>query len=377
MVSKVVSKAIIITFDGIDSSSHGTAKRSLMVAEALTELGFQVKILSLDSIDNIPKPIFLSPNIELIRLPSSQIPLFLGTKAIRLIRSLGKSSDIIIVESAMLLVPTKLAKLEKPIIWDTLELETLHYRRLPLTISNLVKRFIWKFLEQWAIKQAAVIVAIGETEANWWMKIFPESKKKLMIADHSVGFSLNQLSHQTLHDDNVDSRPTVLFLGNLLAKHNKTAANWIIEELAPKINKQVRLVIAGAGSELLPLDKNVEVLGYVTDIDSLIASVELCIAPLLTGAGVKTKILHYVFLQKRVIATPMALEGIEDAPGILSCPLDSFATAITDLLRKPENQQDQALRRQQQYQWYEQHCGKDHIVSQWRNIILRSKLSLL
>lgn len=364
----------IITFDGIISSSHGTAKRSLVVAEIMAKLGFQVTILSLDNAKNIPESSILPSQIKLVRLPS-RIPFLLGWKGIRLINSIGKNSDALIVESALLLLPTKLAKLKNPIIWDTLEFETLHYRRLPPTPHNSIKRFIWWILEQWSIKQADVIVAIGSVESKWWATIFPKSRPKLMIADHSVGFSPIKDMSSTNRDD-ADDRPMALFIGNLSAKHNKLAVDWIIKELAPRVSSKIRLVIAGAGSELLPPNSHVDIKGYVANIDSLVLSASLCIAPLATGAGVKTKILHYVSLQKVVIATPIALEGIDDIPGVISSPLDSFASKIIDFFDEPENLANQILRKNQQTKWYEEHCGENHTTSQWKAILLRVNVAI-
>jgi len=53
----------------------------------------------------------------------------------------------------------------------------------------------------------------------------------------------------------------------------------------------------------------------VDEIDSIIDSADLCLAPLATGAGVKTKVLHYLAHGKRIAGTPIAFEGLSGAPG--------------------------------------------------------------
>lgn len=378
-MTKEIPKITIISFEGIAACSRGGAVRVMTIAETLVKLGFEVSILSLDELINIPEPQYLPSGIQIIRLPF-QIPFLLGWEAIKLIRSAGKNSDAIIVESALLLIPVKIARIKKPIIWDTNELETLHYRRLPTTPYNFIKQIIWWVLEQWAIQNSSIVVAISDTEAKWWTRIFPRSKPKLLVLDHSIGFhykkSISPSNCQSFKSNTNNELPIVLFVGNLTGKHNRDAAHWVIEDLAPKISSHVQLVLAGPGSELLPQNSHVSFLGYIDNIDLLISSSFLCIAPLITGAGVKTKVLHYIALHKRVLATPMALEGIEDAPGVISCNLNSFGTTILELLITPETPSAQASRENAQTRWYEKRCGINHFSSQLEAILSRPDLRI-
>ena len=113
--------------------------------------------------------------------------------------------------------------------------------------------------------------------------------------------------------------PVLLFVGNLLGKHNADAARWLLEELAPRLPADCTLVLAGPGTDEVPPPESTSALvcrlGAVSDIDAVIAGADLCLAPLAAGAGVKTKVLHYLAHAKPVVATPVAREGIEDAPG--------------------------------------------------------------
>src|SRR5207302_9564778 len=106
--------------------------------------------------------------------------------------------------------------------------------------------------------------------------------------------------------------PLLVFVGRVAAKHNARAARWIIDVLAPSLPEAATVVLCGLGSERLRSrgrGARVAALGKVDDVDSVIAAADLCLAPLASGAGVKTKVLHYLAHGRRIAGTPVALEG--------------------------------------------------------------------
>lgn len=87
-------------------------------------------------------------------------------------------------------------------------------------------------------------------------------------------------------------------------------------------------------------------MGEVEDADELIRRAEVCLAPLLSGAGVKTKVLHYLAHGRPVLGTPLAFEGIEDAPGCHTASLAEFPARLRELLAAPEADERLAAARQ-------------------------------
>ena len=241
----------------------------------------------------------------------------------RLIRHHARDADVVIVANAMFMPALELSGTRVPMIWDTNECQTLHYERLERTVANRSKQMIWWGLERWAATRCRVAVAIGHAEASEWRRIHAPLRSKLMTVDHAAFVPDRttdagdaELAHRV---GGAMHRPILLFVGTIAAKHNAVAARWLIDVLAPALPDTATIVICGPGSDQLlgggKPGARVVLLGAVENIDSIIATADLCLAPLATGAGVKTKVLHYLAHGKRVVGTPIAFEGLSGAPG--------------------------------------------------------------
>ncbi len=374
---------MLVTFGSFASPDGGIAVRSVMVARCLTEMGVAVHVFSIGEADLISsgrqsvkhanrESLGSSIGVRVTGLPSS--PRFaLGTRTRRLLHSEASRYDAVVVESALLLPALWLAGVRRPIIWDTTELETLHYGRLPRSLSVSVKRVLWYLLERWSVKKADVVVSISTAEASEWTRLFPASVEKLMVADHAV------LDGNTRNSESgVGGRDDVVFVGTLGAKHNLVAAEWIIQKLVPQLEgSRARVVMAGRDTDrLVTSSPNIRLLGFVEDVSEVIAGASVCIAPLHAAAGVSTKILDYIHQGSRVLATPVAAVGLEDCPGITIASLDEFPVVLRELLETSEDTQEAAIRRAAQADWYEEHCGQAHLIKQWRAILERVGVSL-
>jgi glycosyltransferase involved in cell wall biosynthesis len=290
---------------------------------------------------------------------------------------------VIIVESALLLPAVRAARPRAPIVWDTNECETLHYSRVPSTPINRLRGFVWKLIERSSVARADVIVAISETEAEWWRRLFPKSRNKLVVVDHCL--RANQITSEPARVDlerlcGMPLRGAVLlFVGNLLGKHNAVAAQWLVESLAPRLPSECALVLAGPGTEAVAAraDATVCSLGGVTDIDTVVAGADICLAPLAAGAGVKTKVLHYLAHGKRVVATPVALEGIEDPPGVQEAGLDDFLRVIVDWISHDEDPVARRRREALQRAWVRERYGPDRAAEQWREALRTAGLTVV
>ena len=295
----------------------------------------------------------------------------------RMIRHYARDADAVIVANAMFMPALEVSRTRVPMIWDTNECQTLHYERLERTLSNRAKQLIWWGLERWAARRCRVAVAIGSAEASEWRRIHAPLRDKLMTVDHAAFVpdrpteagdgDLAERIGGMLH------RPILLFVGTISAKHNAIAARWLIDVLAPALPDTATIVICGPGSDQLvgggKAGARVVLLGAVDDIDSIIATADLCLAPLATGAGVKTKVLHYLAHGKRIAGTPIAFEGLSGAPGLLEAPLDGLTDLVTRIIATPESAAAARSRMAAQHAWLAEHHGRPLIVDQWRNVL--------
>ena len=371
-------RALFVTFGSILTPSHGLAVRARTALDALHRLGFRSTVISHSESEGMPPP-----SIDELHVLRNPLRLGWSTELVRAVRAHNDRAEVIIVESALLLPAVRAARPRAPIVWDTNECETLHYSRLPSSPINRLRGFVWKLIERSSVARADVIVAISETEAEWWRRLFPKSRNKLVVVDHCL--RANQITSEPARVDlerlcGMPLRGAVLlFVGNLLGKHNAVAAQWLVESLAPRLPSECALVLAGPGTEAVAAraDATVCSLGGVTDIDTVVAGADICLAPLAAGAGVKTKVLHYLAHGKRVVATPVALEGIEDPPGVQEAGLDDFLRVIVDWISRDEDPVARRGREALQRAWVRERYGPDHAAEQWREALRTAGLTVV
>lgn len=366
----------IFTFGPVVAADGGLGVRARCVTRILVGLGLDVRVISVGEAGrDAPGTASSVLGADLINLDGGHVWRWM-LQLWRTSRSL-RDVDVVVVESALILPAVALFR-KTPIVWDTTELETLHYRRLGWHRETIAKRLIWRVLESWAGRRSDVVVAVSEREASEWRKIFPSFARKVVVVDHVPDGRPEPgspfLDAVRLATSRANDR-YVLFLGNLGAKHNLTAARWCVQELAPLLPAACNLVLAGVGTEKLVIDagqpRQVLGLGFVENIDELVAEAEICLAPLLSGAGVKTKVLHYVALGRPVIGTATAFEGIEDAPGCRTAGLESFAEVVVDQLSSPPDEKGHARREALQRAWVSARFDERRLTAQWLAVLDR------
>lgn len=139
----------------------------------------------------------------------------------------------------------------------------------------------------------------------------------------------------------------VVFSGTLDYRANADAARWLAAEVWPfvrHIRPDATLAIVGKNpSAALRAHHGrggVTVTGAVPDDRPYMAGAGVYVLPIRFGAGVRLKLLNAMSMGCAVVATPVAVEGIEAMHGrdVLVAPprVDSFAAGIIMLLRNAE-----------------------------------------
>jgi len=370
----VALRPLLITFGSVLEPDGGLQVRSRIVAESLANLGMPPVILSTREAGQLGAPPAWARSIH---VPSRRPWRGFSVEWARLIRQHAVDADVVIVANAMFMPALEWSGTRVPMIWDTNECQTLHYERLERNASNRSKQMIWWGLERWAATRCRVAVAIGDAEAVEWRRIHAPLREKLMTVDHAA-FVPDHLPR----DGNGElarrvggpvHSPLLLFVGTIAAKHNAVAARWLIDVLAPSLPETATIVICGPGSDQLvgggKPGARVVLLGAVDDIDSVIANADLCLAPLATGAGVKTKVLHYLAHGKRVVGTPIAFEGLSGAPGLVEAALESLPGLVIRMIATPETAAAVRARVAAQHAWLAEHHGRPLIMDQWRKVL--------
>ena len=139
--------------------------------------------------------------------------------------------------------------------------------------------------------------------------------------------------------------PTLLFVGGMGHFPNHEAAERMVNQIFPRVlaeHPAATLVIAGQGSDTLPSraanPRNVEYLGFVQDLDPLIARTAVFVCPMLNGGGTRIKLLDAAAHALPIVSTRMGAQGIDFVDGrdvLLRDSDGDFAAACLELLVDP------------------------------------------
>ena len=130
---------------------------------------------------------------------------------------------------------------------------------------------------------------------------------------------------------------TLFHIGSMDWIPNQQGIKWFIDEIWDDVHKalpELKVYFAGRSMPqwLLKLEKeNIIIYGEVPDSAGFICSKDIMIVPLLSGSGIRIKILEAMSLGKCVIATSQAAEGIlyeNNINIIIADTVEEFQTAI-------------------------------------------------
>jgi glycosyltransferase involved in cell wall biosynthesis len=109
-----------------------------------------------------------------------------------------------------------------------------------------------------------------------------------------------------------------LFVGAMDRPENFEGVRWFISEIWDKVRKEIpdaKFIVAGSKPPewLKAIDReDIEVTGFVEDLDVYYKKAAVFIAPLLSGAGVKFKIVQALAYGLPVVTTDIGAEGINE-----------------------------------------------------------------
>jgi len=119
------------------------------------------------------------------------------------------------------------------------------------------------------------------------------------------------------------SDDVIAFSGNMGFPPNVDAAIFFYREVFPMIlasRPTVRWQIIGTepGPEVLSLaaHPNVVVTGHVEDLRAHLRRAAVVVCPMITGTGIKNKVLEAMSLGRPVVSTPLGTQGIAVTPGV-------------------------------------------------------------
>jgi len=134
---------------------------------------------------------------------------------------------------------------------------------------------------------------------------------------------------------------TMLFLGSFRHLPNQEGLNWFTQKVLPAVLRhkpRARLVIVGSEPpprhSLPPLPDNIELRGFVEDVREPLGRYAVFVCPILSGSGMRVKLLEAFAAGIPVVSTPLGAEGLTEKDGEICALAEDpaeFARKIVEL----------------------------------------------
>jgi GT2 family glycosyltransferase len=134
---------------------------------------------------------------------------------------------------------------------------------------------------------------------------------------------------------------TMLFIGSFRHLPNQAALMWFVNQVLPRVRAQcpkARLVVAGSDTPpehaFAGQKEAVELLGFVEDVRGPLARYAVFVCPILSGSGVRVKLLEAFAAGIPAVSTRIGAEGLATVDGEICRLADhpqGFADAILQL----------------------------------------------
>jgi GT2 family glycosyltransferase len=146
---------------------------------------------------------------------------------------------------------------------------------------------------------------------------------------------------------------TMLFLGSFRHLPNREALNWFAKKVMPAVLKrcpQARLIIVGADPpprHSLPDLPGIELRGFVEDVREPLGRYAVFVCPILSGSGMRVKLLEAFSVGIPVVSTRLGAEGLTDKDSDICALADDpseFAAKIVEFFNDADRARSLACR---------------------------------
>lgn len=182
-------------------------------------------------------------------------------------------------------------------------------------------------------------VFVSANEAKLFKQLAPESEQRVTHINNGVDY--HYFDPTETHANPYEEGPVLAFTGAMGYWANVDAVSWFAQQVFPSLRKKIsnaKFYIVGArpSDAVLKLanKSGIHVTGSVEDIRPYIAHANVIVAPMRIARGVQNKVLEAMAMQRPVVVTGAAMEGIEELAGQKICDdAGSFIEHCLQLLR--------------------------------------------
>ena len=227
-------------------------------------------------------------------------------------------------------------------------------RRLPF-IASLWEQMQarWEYLRalRWELRMLPEVDRIqvcSRDNADYLLSFLPQMKGRI-----DDGYRAGIDTSRYLYSPSGREPFTILFLGSFRHTPNLEALSWFVEQVLPRVlaeEPRARAIVVGSDPPKRSSFRHaeaVELVGFVEDVREPLTRYSLFVCPILSGSGVRVKLLEAFASGIPVVSTRLGAEGLADRDGDICALADEpaeFARRVIDLLRDPQKAAAMAAR---------------------------------
>ncbi len=232
--------------------------------------------------------------------------------------------------------PTKIGRLV-----ELIDAETLAVSRMTGTRAR-IRGLVARTLERRAALTADIVTVVSPVDADAIRRISPTTRVEVVVN----GVDTDQFAPGAVGEVEVEP-DTIVFSGAMSFGPNVEAVSWFSREVLPLLAARrpgARFRIVGRDPspavQALGEDPAVEVTGLVDDVRPWLVR-SLVVVPMVSGSGVKNKLLEAMALGRPIVTTSIGVESLDIEPGrdvIVADEPAAMAEALDRLLGDPVEQ---------------------------------------
>ena len=220
------------------------------------------------------------------------------------------------------------------------------------------------------VKRAHAVVAISESDREGMRRL---ANVNSTVVPQVVSFARSEWS---------SGRTKAIYVGNLAWHPNAEGLDWFAREVWPKVRREIpdaelRVVGSGLakgadGKTVVPQAwrvPGIEVVGFVDDLNSVYADAAVFISPILSGSGIRIKVLEAMRSGIPLVTTEEGALGLpitHERHALVSRGADEFARDVVRVLR---DEQLQLTLREGAYSFLEAHHSLTLAQAKMRRVL--------
>lgn len=233
---------------------------------------------------------------------------------------------------APLLMHTKFQKNAKTII-DTHDFLSAQFQQIKhYSLKKIIER------EVNSLNYFDIVWSISVEEHFLFSQFLP--KKEIQIIPHGTS--------ENFQNTEMEKEIDLIYVASDNT-HNRTAANWFFSNVHPLLPDTLKITVIGKISNAIPDKKNITKKQFVSDLSETYKNSKIAICPMLSGTGLKIKIVEALSYGIPVVCNTRGVDGLlnktQNGCSVTDSPKE-FASYILQLLKDEKfyNEQTEAAK---------------------------------